>query len=679
MKRRSGITAIVPFVVAGVIVVPGSGLHFSSPTAEGRPLAFVQAPKSAAPSTTPTIGNTILAGRYTQGMRIALADFENLAGTVRVVTEGFECATDPVFAFDGTRLAFAGKRNPADPLQVWELADDFVRLTQVVTCDADCVSPLYVPDGHMVFASLLAREYEEHGGHFSFSLYRAGPSGEKPSRITFNPSSDFDPHLLLDGRILFSSWQHVGNHHWPRGMIALMLVNADGSGVFPFSGNHDPPWVKRGGKSWAGDRVAFIQSGTFGEFGAGELVTVSLNNPFAAYKTVVSGDQYQISDVAPLPDGRLLASARPADGSRPTFGLYIYEAGAWKLLYDDPEFHELVPAVGGIGVQPELYPSTLAPGATDGELAILNCYETDRTDQHPLKKESVKLVRVLEGMPLRFDGRTAPTFLPNPGFPDEPLIRPNSATGYIPTRILGEVAPAPDGSVHLTVPADRPLRIQLVDHDGFAIINERAWFWVRPGERRVCIGCHENRELAPVNAVPLAVRRAPTDLTDRSSWQTISFRRDVQPVVGTRCAATDCHVPPFPTADMNLAADSLNGKSDAPFAERFGPAYANLLARQENKPFAVGGRRVHPGDARSSPMMWMLYGRALAPQYTPAPFERTMISAHPGPMLPDAQLELIRKWIDLGAQYDDDSPPGPWPYQAPSGGKVATEGDSGGQ
>jgi hypothetical protein len=36
-----------------------------------------------------------------------------------------------------------------------------------------------------------------------------------------------------------------------------------------------------------------------------------------------------------------------------------------------------------------------------------------------------------------------------------------------------------------------------------------------------------------------------------------------------------------------------------------------------------------------------------------------MISAHPGPMLPDAQLELIRKWIDLGAQFDDDSPPGP--------------------
>lgn len=676
MRRRSGRAVAAP-MVAGVIVVLGGGPRFSSPTAEGRPLAFVQMPTSAASPATPTIGNTILAGRYRQGMRIVLADSENPAGTVRVVTEGFECATDPVFTFDGTRLAFAGKQGSADPLRIWELADNFARLTQIVACDADCVSPLYVPDGHMVFASLTAREYEEHGGQFSFSLYRTGGDQEEPSRITFNPSSDFNPHLLPDGRILFSSWQHVGNHDWPRGVIALMLVNADGSGVFPLTGNHQAPWVKRGGKSWVGDRVAFIRSSAFGEFGAGELVTTSLNDPFAAYQTVVPADQYQVSDVAPLPDGGLVVSARPTDGSRPTFGLYLYEAGALKLLYDDPDFHDLAPVVGGVGVRPELYLSTLTPDTKNGELAVLNCYETDRTDQHPLKKESAKLVRVLEGMPLRFEGLTGPTFLPVPGSPDEPLIRPNSATGYIPTRILGEVAPAADGSVHLTVPADRPLRIQLIDQDGFTIINERAWFWVRPGEHRVCIGCHENRELSPANAVPLAVRRAPTDLTDRSTWRTVSFRRDVQPIISTRCAATDCHVPPFPTAGMNLTADQLNEGGDAPLAEWFGPAYANLLARQENKPSAIGGRRVHPGDARSSPMMWMLYGRALAPQYTPAPFERTMISAHPGPMLPDAQLELIRKWIDLGAQYDDESPPGRWPYKPPTRGKMAMEGDSG--
>jgi hypothetical protein len=215
----------------------------------------------------------------------------------------------------------------------------------------------------------------------------------------------------------------------------------------------------------------------------------------------------------------------------------------------------------------------------------------------------------------------------------------------------------------LRVPADRPLRLQLIDDQGFAIRNERAWFWVRPNERRVCIGCHENRELSPDNVSPLAARRQPTDLTDPSDWQTVSFRQDIQPILRATCAVSDCHVPPRPTGGLNQSADRLNGDKDALLARRFGPAYANFLASQENKPFSVGGRRVHPGDARSSPMLWMLYGRALAPQYKPAPFERPIVTAHPGPMLPEAQLELIRKWIDLGAQYDDESAPGPWPYR----------------
>jgi hypothetical protein len=113
---------------------------------------------------------------------------------------------------------------------------------------------------------------------------------------------------------------------------------------------------------------------------------------------------------------------------------------------------------------------------------------------------------------------------------------------------------------------------------------------------------------------------------------------------------------------MNLTAALLNNGKDAALADRFGPAYANLLARQDNKPFSVGGRRVHPGDSRQSPLLWMLYGRALGPQYERAPFERPLLEAHPGPALPESQLDLIRKWIDLGAPYDGESPPGPWPY-----------------
>lgn len=659
-----GFLAASAIVTAAATVFSRGAVASAIGEVTDRPLAFVQVSTTAGQAGR-HIARSLLAPRYRAGARIVLSEVQNMAAHMQVVTNGFECATDPTWSFDGKRLAFSGRRTTHDPLQVWELPVPGIEPRQQFAVDADCISPLYLPDGRLAFASTLSGEYEEHGPWRSFSLYSIRPGEERPTRLTFNLSSDFDPTILSDGRLVYSSWQHVGNHYWPRGAIALMLVNSDGTGVFPLSGNHSGPWLKRGAIPFADDRIAFVRSDRFVDFGAGELVATSLNDAFAPYQILIPDDQYEVSDAAALPGGELIVSARPRVKPGATFGIYMYKDGAMSLLYDDPTYHELRPVVGGVKTPPETLISTVEPDLSAGYLAVLNCYDTDRTDQHPLHSGTVKTIRVIEGRALREDRRSVPTFLEVPGREDEASIRPNAATGYVPARILGEVPPAADGSVYLKVPADRPLRMQLVDRDGFTIINERAWFWVRPNERRVCIGCHENREFAPNNAVPLATRRTPTDLTEPSTWQTVSFRRDIQPILKANCAVSDCHVPPRPTAGMNLTSDRLDSSHDAVLADRFGPAYANLLARQENKPFAVGGRRVHPGDSRSSPLLWMLYGRPLAPQYQPAPFDRPLGSPHPGPMLPEAQLDLIRKWIDLGAQYDDESPPGPWPWQIP--------------
>jgi len=131
----------------------------------------------------------------------------------------------------------------------------------------------------------------------------------------------------------------------------------------------------------------------------------------------------------------------------------------------------------------------------------------------------------------------------------------------------------------------------------------------------------------------------------------VTFRHDVAPIVQEHCARKGCHVPPHPTGGMNLA-DDRPYKGDAPLADKYGRAYANLLARQPGKPFGVGGRRVHPGDSRSSPLLWMLYGRRLAAQYQPSPFERALLDPHPDEPLSPDQLQVIRTWIDLGALYD---------------------------
>ncbi len=78
---------------------------------------------------------------------------------------------------------------------------------------------------------------------------------------------------------------------------------------------------------------------------------------------------------------------------------------------------------------------------------------------------------------------------------------------------LGVVPLESDGSFAVRVPADTPLRIELLDAAGAVRASEMASLWVRPGEVRVCVSCHDDVETAPPNVRPAAVLGEPMDLT----------------------------------------------------------------------------------------------------------------------------------------------------------------------
>jgi len=66
-----------------------------------------------------------------------------------------------------------------------------------------------------------------------------------------------------------------------------------------------------------------------------------------------------------------------------------------------------------------------------------------------------------------------------------------------------------DGSFQLKVMADTPFRIRTLDEKGNDVGGSCSWLWLRPNERRGCIGCHEDPELAPDNRMPLAIQKQP--------------------------------------------------------------------------------------------------------------------------------------------------------------------------
>jgi hypothetical protein len=80
--------------------------------------------------------------------------------------------------------------------------------------------------------------------------------------------------------------------------------------------------------------------------------------------------------------------------------------------------------------------------------------------------------------------------------------------------ILGTVPVEPDGSAYFEAPVERLIYFQALDEEGLAIQSMRSGTYVHPGEQLTCLGCHENRTMAPSNQaqVALALKRPPSKI-----------------------------------------------------------------------------------------------------------------------------------------------------------------------
>lgn len=102
----------------------------------------------------------------------------------------------------------------------------------------------------------------------------------------------------------------------------------------------------------------------------------------------------------------------------------------------------------------------------------------------------------------------------------------------------------------------------------------------------------------------------------------ISFSSDVQPIFTRSCAKFGCHI----------AATAPFG-----FVLEQGQAYANLVGVQSAEDSTL--KRVEPGRSDLSYIIRKLEGTALGDR----------MPADGPPYLPDAEIQLIKDWIDQGA------------------------------
>ena len=96
-------------------------------------------------------------------------------------------------------------------------------------------------------------------------------------------------------------------------------------------------------------------------------------------------------------------------------------------------------------------------------------------------------------------------------------------------QIVGYAPIEPDGSFKLTVPADTPIGLAVVNERGEGLQTHTNWIQVRPGERRTCDGCHSPRRGGAINSGAV-VNSTPAGIKTALS----SARQSGETMAGTR-------------------------------------------------------------------------------------------------------------------------------------------------
>jgi len=598
-------------------------------------LIFVQIPDSDFSEIT----NGMFADRYIKGSRIVLLS-ANTTKTINLTPE-FYAACDPDISFDAKNILFAGKKNTGDYWQIWSLALDGTEKIQITDLEGECVAPVYAgnrfylddpePTPQIIFSSSAHGWKDRKTGKSIFSLYGTDLMGKAIHRLTFNLNNDLEPDILPNGRIVFASWQSSLHNDLPDEKFAFMAINNDGTDLMPYYGNHEPPVYKNNIHISNTDRrIYIIEADSNYNLGGGALASLSQKRPLHSYHSMSFADKGLFHSPCALPDGGLLASYK-SKNSRDLYAIYKIDPVSGQQMdriFAEPGWHSIDMHIVQERPKVKGRSNWLIPGATDGIFYCLDAYRTSLDQKNGINRGDIKFVRVIEGIPYKPDALN---------LQDRDKVQLEDSEEFIARRILGMAPVEKDGSFQIRIPAEIPVNFQLLDKDYMTIRRQEAWIWVIGNENRGCIGCHENRELAPPNILVDAVTKPPVSLViPADQRRTPDFRHNVGQLVQENCANKNCHV--SQKNILNLKEEYHSAKKNSVF-----DVYQKLV-KSPTKKFII------PGSALKSPLMrHFIRSKKISDNHT---INKTNLTSLPQVPLNEEEWITLVEWIDLGARWD---------------------------
>ena len=448
-----------------IMAIGSSGILFSSckEKATDGMIIFTQVPDKPQDINFVT-GNS---WRYIPQARIVALNTNKDEASLKVLTADYYSARSPEISADGQYLLFTAQKKQNDPWQIWEMDLASSKTRQVTSSLENCIDPAYLPGNRLVFSKSAVNDSLK-AGH---TLYTCNLDGSNIKRITFNPHAYFASTVLKDGRVLTISRQLFPARQDP----VLMILRPDGTKMEMFYKGISGSTLLSGGWETMNGRILFIESDT-NSTGGGDVISINYNRPLHSRVNLTAGIAGDFNSVFPLQSGKLLVSYRKSEADR--YALYQLDPDSKTVglsLYNNKDFDILEAVVVEKKIVPKKLPSEVDMGSKTGLLLCQNI-------NIPEKKVSGNASSSLKAYKIELLGIDS---------------------------TLGIVQVEEDGSFYLKVKADEPFQIRTMDKDGQVLQGPSGWIWLRPNERRGCIGCHEDHELVPDNSVPLAVKKSP--------------------------------------------------------------------------------------------------------------------------------------------------------------------------
>lgn len=627
---------------------------------------------------------------------------------------------DPSVNYDGTRVAFAMRRNQADCLNLYVMDINGSNLVQL-THDTGVlpngtkianVEPLWGPDDRLYFVSSREGEVSSHAALPRSNIYRIDADGANLLRMSFSAGSEVSPAWrfapvggdrpeirTLD--LTFTATRKVGAIM----RAPLMRVPPDFHADYhPHYGTQHPEYQTFTQMSRLPDNrdaLLLMDDSTVWEGGALALIDRNLGPVITDQRTpavvnyvdslqrlnaigeTVSHAGYSASgyyrDPFALPDGRLLVSHQPTP-------LDLADAGTPP----DPALYrlELLDLPGNITrvSRKELLIDIPGKVETDPRPIVRQRREQIGDPTHHLSNE------VTTGRLLNFDLAVAMT-VANQDSPsgvkdfaamsdqiryvrvveDVPgtLAADVGRGGHGIRRVLAELPATSDRSIYLELPAGVPFYLQTLDHSRAATSTFNQWYFLLPGEKLLqvtrrevfntrCGGCHGSISGAPGDTV------TTPDVLSEASRVVANYdaaaRADVAPVPQGLTPATrlevdfEADVQPVLDTRCALAGCHASGGQVPDLSARAGSAGFSGSYEALTAPGTASRGGFAYTDPTSSSARTSYLAEVIIGADLGAPRSFDSAGCDAPQQLTLMELGSLMRWMDLGASYRGRAP-----------------------